>query len=77
MTTKTFTMNGKAYETDSQTLDMLRTIVPAAKSTGDASAVAFAMTLGEMCGRIREVGTVLNEAECKASGKWNPYTSVD
>lgn len=51
--TVTFEMNGKAYRTDAATLDMLRSIVPAAKATGDSSAVEFAMVLGEMAGRIK------------------------
>lgn len=56
--TKTFEMNGKAYQTDAQTLEVLRSIVPAAKSTGDASAVAVVMELGLQMGRIKEVGAL-------------------
>ncbi len=51
----TFEMNGKAYATDAATLDMLRSIVPSAKATGDMSAVAFAMDLGLAGGRIVEI----------------------
>jgi hypothetical protein len=50
-----FEMNGKAYATDAETLDVLRGIVPAAKETGDGSAVIALMTAGEMSGRVREV----------------------
>lgn len=53
--TKTFEMNGKGYETDAETLNVLRSIVPAAKQAGDASAVAAVMELGLETGRIREL----------------------
>ncbi len=56
--TETFEMNGKAYETDAQTLNVLRSIVPAAKATGDASAVAVVMELGIQMGRIKEVAAL-------------------
>jgi len=52
----TFEMNGKGYETDRETLNVLRSIVPAAKQTGDTSAVEAVMGLGLMVGRIREMG---------------------
>lgn len=55
--TMTFEMNGKGYRTDEETLDMLRSIVPSAKSTGDSSAVMFAMDLGLAGGRIVEITT--------------------
>ena len=53
--TMTFEMNGKGYRTDEETLDMLRSIVPSAKATGDSSAVMFAMDLGLAGGRIVEI----------------------
>lgn len=53
-TTATFEMNGKAYETDTETLNVLRSIVPAAKATSDTTAVAAVMYLGLQTGRIRE-----------------------
>lgn len=52
---QTFEMNGKTYETDAETLALLRSIVPAAKETGDSSAVAAVMILGEQGGRIRQI----------------------
>jgi hypothetical protein len=50
----TFEMNGKTYETDNKTLDVLRSIVPAAKASGDMSAVMVIMDLGMETGRITE-----------------------
>ena len=52
----TFEMNGKAYRTDLETLDVLRSIVPAAKAANDFSAVAEVMDLGLAVGRITELG---------------------
>lgn len=54
--TVTFEMNGKGYETDAATLDLLRGLVPQAKAANDFSAVICVMTLGEMGGRIRCTG---------------------
>lgn len=51
----TFEMNGKAYRTDAATLEVLRSIVPAAKRANDFSAVIAVMTLGEQAGRVVEV----------------------
>lgn len=51
----TFEMNGKGYETDAETLEVLRSIVPTAKAAGDMSAVIAVMSLGEAAGRIREM----------------------
>lgn len=53
--TKTFEMNGKGYETDAETLDVLRSIVPDAKAADDATAVAAVMGLGLAAGRIKEL----------------------
>ena len=52
---KTFEMNGKAYRTDEETLELLRDIVPQAKQAGDFSAVIAVMDLGEHTGRIKEI----------------------
>jgi len=54
MKNERFEMNGKTYVADSGTLEMLRSIVPSAKQTGDGSAVQVAMFLGLMTGRIIE-----------------------
>jgi len=51
---QTFEMNGKAYKTDIATLNVLRSIVPAAKTSGDMSAVMAVMDLGLTTGRINE-----------------------
>jgi hypothetical protein len=51
----TFTLNGKTYQTDTETIKVLRSIMPSAKDTGDSSAVIAIITLGEMTGRIKEV----------------------
>ena len=51
----TFELNGKGYETDQEALTVLRSIMPAAKASGDMSAVIAVMDLGEATGRIREM----------------------
>jgi hypothetical protein len=48
-------LNGKTYRTDAETLSMIRSIVPAAKASGDASAIQAVMSLGLSTGRIQEV----------------------
>lgn len=50
-----FEMNGNAYETDEETLNVLRSIVPPAKTASDFSAVIAVMDLGEASGRIRRI----------------------
>lgn len=50
-----FTMTGKTYQTDKATVEVLRSIVPAAKKSGDVSAVTAVMSLGLKTGRIQEV----------------------
>lgn len=52
MQTKTFEMNGKGYRTDSETLEVLRSIVPDARAANDTSAVQALMDLGLAAGRI-------------------------
>ena len=51
---KTFTMNGKTYKTDDETLAVLRSTIPQATVSGDMSAVAAIMILGQAAGRIVE-----------------------
>jgi hypothetical protein len=53
--TATFQLNGKSYQTDAETLNVLRSVMPSAKSTGDSSAVQAIMGLGLHSGRIVEV----------------------
>lgn len=53
----TFELNGKTYKTDKETIKVLRTIIPAAKKSGDSSAVIAMITLGELTGRIQEIPT--------------------
>jgi len=50
----TFEMNGKSYQTDAETLNLLRSIVAAGKAANDFSAVAMMMEVGQMGGRIVE-----------------------
>jgi hypothetical protein len=51
----TFLLNDRAYETDEETLQVLRGIMPSAKATGDSSAVMALILLGEHTGRIRQI----------------------
>lgn len=53
--TEIFEMNGNTYTTDADTLNVLRSLVPAAKLSGDSSAVIAVIALGENTGRIRKV----------------------
>lgn len=50
-----FEMNGDCYETDIETLNVLRVIVPSAKKADDMSAVIAVMSLGLSTGRIRKI----------------------
>lgn len=55
MFTEKFELNGKAYLTSPQTLQTLRSILPAAKTSNDSSAVQALMYLGLEVGTIQEV----------------------
>ena len=46
---------GKSYETDKETLELLRSIVPTAKKSKDFSAITAVMALGLNAGRIKEL----------------------
>ena len=50
--THTFELNCKSYRTDFSTVSVLRSIIPAAKASGDSTAVQAVMFAGEMGGRI-------------------------
>lgn len=52
--TATFELNGKTYTTDQETLDVLRSIMPSAKKSGDSTAVQAVMLIGLKTGRIVE-----------------------
>lgn len=52
---KTFQLNGSTYETDAATLKVLRSVTPAAKASGDGSAVQAIIFLGMQTGRVRKV----------------------
>lgn len=54
---KTFEMNSKAYQTDGETLALLRQAVPMAKA-GNNKMLSILMTLGLKSGCIVEIGTV-------------------
>lgn len=56
--TMRFEMNGKSYLTDEETLQVLRSLVPAAKVAGDFTAVAAVMEAGLRWGRIVEEGPI-------------------
>ena len=49
-----FEMNGKYYQTDEETLEVLRTLIPQAKLSQDFLAVSIVMTFGLKSGRIYE-----------------------
>lgn len=55
--TRTFELNGSGYETDAETLAVLRSIMPRARATGDSSAVIAVMALGEATGRVRKIAS--------------------
>lgn len=50
-----FELNGIVYITDLETLEVLRSIMPNAKETGDSSAVMAVLYAGLYTGRIKEV----------------------
>lgn len=52
---QTFEMNGKTFQTDTETLNLLRQVVPCAKIKNDTSAVQAIMFLGLQNYRIREI----------------------
>ena len=51
----TFSLNGKLYKTDKETLKVLSSIMPSAKASDDSSAVIAMMTLGLSAGVIKEI----------------------
>lgn len=51
----TFELNGKSYQTDKNTLDVLRSVMPSAKFSNDFSAVIAIMSLGQKSGRVKEI----------------------
>jgi len=51
----TFELNGKTYETDKRTFDVLEGIIPSARKTDDSSAVIAVMFLGLEQGIIKEL----------------------
>lgn len=53
--TNKFELNGKWYTTDGETIEVLRSIIPAAKNSGDSTAVIAVMALGLKSGRIIEL----------------------
>ncbi len=53
-TQSTFTFNGKRYDADAETANVLRRIIPAAQATGDTTAVQAIFYLGLATGRITE-----------------------
>ncbi len=53
--TNKFELNGKWYMTDGETIEVLRSIIPSAKNSGDSTAVIAVMALGLKAGRIIEL----------------------
>jgi len=49
---KTFQLNGIGYRTDAETLKVLNSVMPAAKKSGDSTAVQVIIYLGLAAGRI-------------------------
>src|ERR1041384_4346207 len=70
----TFTLNGKTYETDTETLEVLRGIMPSAKATGDSSAVIAVIELGLATKRIAEL--TLKALEGNMDGEEAPHPDV-
>ena len=56
-----FSMSGKTYRTDTETLEVLRQLVPPSKASGDSSAVTAVMSLGLEFGRIVEEPVLSDE----------------
>lgn len=49
---KNFSLNGTTYSTDSETFEVLSSIIESAKVSGDSSAVQAVIFLGIKAGRI-------------------------
>lgn len=54
---KKFELDNKLYETDEETLNVLKSIIPNAKKTNDTTAVFAIMHFGLKSGRIKEITT--------------------
>lgn len=52
---KKFEIDNKLYETDEETLNVLKSIIPNAKQTNDTTAVFAVMHFGLLSGRIKEI----------------------
>ena len=70
--TESFQINGRSYQCDSEVLNVLRSVCPDAKATGDSTAVMAVMCLGEFVGRIRE-----KISRCAACGRSYPEDGND
>lgn len=53
--THTFEMDGVWYQTDTETITLLRDLVDGFRRHGDNSAIAAIMFLGLQCNRIKEI----------------------
>jgi hypothetical protein len=53
--TKTFQLNGIGYRCDAETLKVLNSVMPAAKASGDSTAVQVIIYLGIQAGRIEKL----------------------
>jgi hypothetical protein len=50
--TATFEMNGKGYRCTERILEVLRSVMPGAKASGDYEAVTWVMVGGEILGEL-------------------------
>lgn len=60
--TRTFELNGHVYRTDDETADVLRSVVPGARESGDTSALQAVLGLGLSSGRVRPERVILSGA---------------
>ena len=50
-----FEIDNKTYETDKETIEVLRSIIPSAKENNDTTAVYAVMYFGLASGKIKEI----------------------
>ena len=50
-----FEIDNKVYETDKETLEVLRSVIPDAKANKDTTAVFAVMHFGLLSGKIKEL----------------------
>jgi hypothetical protein len=50
-----FTLNGTAYSTDQETLNVIKSVMPTAKINNDSTAVQAIIFLGLSSGRVKKI----------------------